>query len=48
MYNHSPDPNSRMDRKVEDRVVEFVALRDIAKDEEITFRYLCGGPWFAV
>jgi len=52
LYNHSANPNSRMERRPDLRVVEFIAIRDIKKDEEITFRYLCGGnsgggKWFA-
>ena len=48
LYNHSSTPNSRMDRKPAERLVEFVALRDIAKDEEVTFRYQTGGQWFPI
>ena len=48
LYNHSAQPNSRMDRRCAERVVEFVALRDIAPDEEVTFRYQSGGQWFPI
>lgn len=44
-YNHSDTPNARFDRRFDERVMEFVALRDIAKDEEITIKYGCK-LWF--
>lgn len=38
IYNHSFQPNARCDDRGR-RSKEFIALRDIAKDEEITFNY---------
>lgn len=38
IYNHSFQPNARCDDRGR-RSKEFIALRDIAKGEEITFNY---------
>jgi SET domain-containing protein len=46
-YNHSADPNARIVRKFEQNAMEFVALRDIEVDEEITVDYDCP-LWFEV
>jgi len=45
MYNHSDEPNVSLVRDIENRTITVVALRDIVKDEELTFRYACG-PWW--
>jgi len=51
-YNHSYTPNANFDTKVEEDVIEFVAARDIAPDEEITINYNGAGDnsplWFEV
>lgn len=47
LYNHSDTPNAATRRNVHEDMIEFVALRDIAPGEEITFRYACP-PWFDV
>ena len=39
IYNHTRTPNAKFNDKTEDRVVEFVATRDIKKGEEITVNY---------
>jgi SET domain-containing protein len=52
LYNHSYTPNARYLRRLEEQVMEFVALRGIAAGEEITVNYN-GRPddrspmWFA-
>lgn len=40
IYNHSSSPNARSVRRLEDRVLEFVALREIAPHEEILVNYV--------
>ncbi len=39
LVNHSEDPNCRFVRYIEGRVLDVIALRDIAAGEEITFHY---------
>ena len=39
LYNHSYDPAAVYVKRLEERVVEFVALRDIAAGEEVTINY---------
>jgi uncharacterized protein len=53
IYNHSFMPNARYFVRLEDEVLEFVALRDIAVGEEIVVNYnrdpQCMEPvWFHV
>jgi len=53
LYNHSNSPNAMYVKKYEQRVIEFIAIADIAKDEEITVSYNGGigdrSPvWFEV
>jgi SET domain-containing protein len=53
LYNHSNAPNALYVKKFQQRVIEFVAIADIAKDEEITVSYNGGigdrSPvWFEV
>jgi len=38
-YNHSYAPNARFVRHLDERVMDFVARRDIAAGEEITINY---------
>ena len=39
IYNHSENPNVAWDVDISERVVQFVALRDIKADEELLFDY---------
>ncbi len=39
LYNHSYTPNAVYQRRGEDREMEFIALCDIAKGDEITINY---------
>lgn len=39
LYNHSNEPNAMYVRKIEEGILEFVALRDIRAGEEITVSY---------
>lgn len=39
IYNHSKTPNIFYKIKAKDKVVDFVALKNIKKDEELTFNY---------
>lgn len=54
LYNHSYEPNSKYEINEKERVITFSALRDIKKNEEITFNYSRGNPnstsplWFEV
>ena len=44
LYNHSYEPNAKYVRRVSKRVVEFVAIKDIKKGQEITVNYNFGDP----
>jgi len=39
LYNHSYKPNAIYIRKVSEKVIDFVAIRDIEAGEEITINY---------
>ena len=39
IYNHSKDPNIDWDIDVSERIVQFVAVKDIKVDEELLFNY---------
>lgn len=39
IYNHTYTPNARYVEKLKEGIVEFVAIKDISKDEEITVNY---------
>lgn len=39
LYNHSYRPNAIFCRRVSDKVIDFVAIRDIEEGEEITINY---------
>ena len=41
-YNHSYQPNATYRKKIKDRVIEFIAIKDIKKFEEITVNYNYG------
>lgn len=47
LYNHGSDDaaNARTVRMPDRKLLDFVAIRDIQPDEEITFTYQCG-PWW--
>ena len=53
LFNHSYHPNAAYVRHLEEQVIDYVALRDIEPEEEITINYN-GDPndmdpvWFAV
>lgn len=42
IYNHAYKPNSELCEDFEKDVITFIALQDIAKDEEITYNYYAG------
>ncbi|QQG42096.1 MAG: SET domain-containing protein-lysine N-methyltransferase [Candidatus Woesebacteria bacterium] len=51
IYNHSETPNSNFKIYPKKEIVEFIALKNIKKDEEITFDYRHGNKienplWF--
>jgi SET domain-containing protein len=39
LYNHSYTPNCIYETYYEDEVIHFIAIRDIAADEELTINY---------
>lgn len=43
-YNHSYKANATYKKKMKQQLIEFIAVRDIAKDEEITVNYNYGKP----
>ncbi len=56
IYNHSDKPNTTYKIKRKDKIIDFIALDDIKKNDEITFNYYnCSNPkskksplWFEV
>ena len=51
IYNHTYKPNARFKIKQKNMIIDFVALNDIKKDDEITVNYCNGNPkknplWF--
>lgn len=49
LYNHSDKPNTAYKIKPKEKTIEFSAMKDIVKDEEITFNYRGGSKlklWF--
>jgi len=40
IYNHSYEPNAKFRINSKENVIHFIALKNIKKDEEITFNYL--------
>ncbi|HEY4694678.1 MAG TPA: SET domain-containing protein [Candidatus Nanoarchaeia archaeon] len=44
LYNHSYKPNATYKKISKDKVIEFGAIKDINKDEEITVNYNSGDP----
>ncbi len=45
MYNHSYEPNATYIKHYEQKIINFVALREIKKGEEITVNYNHGNPY---
>ncbi|MEJ2347848.1 MAG: SET domain-containing protein-lysine N-methyltransferase [Patescibacteria group bacterium] len=39
IYNHTDKPNTTYKIKPREKVIDFIALTDIKKDEELTFNY---------
>ena len=54
IYNHSYKPNAKYKIKQTEKSMDFIALNNIKKNEEITFNYKYGNPknkrplWFEV
>jgi SET domain-containing protein len=54
IYDHSYKPNAEYKIKDKEGLIDFIALKNIKKDEEITFNYNHGSPkdkrplWFNV
>lgn len=44
IYNHSYSPNATYNKRIEEKAIDFVAIKDIAKGEEITVNYNYGNP----
>ena len=43
-YNHSYKPNATYKKNIKDKTIQFVAIQDINKDEEIIVNYNYGKP----
>ena len=54
IYNPSYTPNATYQIRVKKKTIDFIAIKDIKKNEEITFNYSFGNPknknplWFEV
>ena len=54
IYNHTYEPNARYKISEEEMTIDFIALKDIRKNDEITVDYSNGNPkdksplWFEV
>lgn len=44
LYNHSYTPNATYVKRFKNKLITFVAIKDIEKDEEITVNYNHGNP----
>ncbi|MDP4011489.1 MAG: SET domain-containing protein [Candidatus Roizmanbacteria bacterium] len=44
LYNHSYTPNATYMKKIKEKTIEFIALRDVKKNEEILVNYNYGNP----
>ena len=44
IYNHSYNPNATYKKNIEEKSIDFIAIQDIKKDEEITVNYNFGNP----
>lgn len=52
IYNHTDNPNAMYKEHEKELTIDFIALRDIQKDEEITVNYVQGNNnknplWFS-
>jgi hypothetical protein len=45
LYNHSDTPNAYFTVREKDKLVDLIALKDIAKDKEVTFNYRGKRRW---
>jgi len=43
-YNHSYFPNATYRKKIKEKAIEFIAIREIKRGEEITVNYDYGNP----
>jgi len=43
-YNHSYQPNATYKKRIKEEVIEFIAIKNIKKGEEITVNYNYGDP----
>ncbi len=43
-YNHSYEPNATYKKNIKEKIIEFEALRNIKRGEEITVNYNYGKP----
>ncbi len=54
IYNHTYEPNARYKENHKEKTIDFIALKNIKKDDEITVNYNYGNPkqksqlWFEV
>src|SRR5581483_11290976 len=39
LYNHSYEPNATYVKRIDDGLIDFIALKPIKKDEEVTVNY---------
>lgn len=44
LYNHSYSPNATYKKHINDELIEFIAITDINKDQEISVNYNYGNP----
>jgi SET domain-containing protein len=44
LYNHAWEPNLEYRKRLDDGLIDFVALRDIAEGEELTTNYSSSSP----
>ncbi|MBI3619995.1 SET domain-containing protein-lysine N-methyltransferase [Candidatus Roizmanbacteria bacterium] len=44
LYNHSYKPNATYEKYINEQIIEFRAIKNIEKDEEITVNYNYGYP----
>lgn len=44
LYNHSYQANATYKKQIKEQLIEFIAIRDIEKDQEITVNYNYGHP----
>ncbi len=42
IYNHAYSPNAMYKEKLKEKIVDFIAIKEINKDEEITVKYTQG------